>query len=484
MNKVLLANLPWQKNARPGVRAGSRWPHIKEDAEKDYLPFPFFLAYATSLLEKNGHNVFIIDAIAEDLSEDRFLKKLCDIGADYLVAETSIPSFYDDLLLLRKISDLGVRIILCGPNAEIYDPRFLKENAFISFVLFGEYELTSLELVAALKDGRDLSGVDGLIFRQGERVVKNKKREPLDINVLPWPHRKTLPMHRYLDAPGEMPLPSVQMMASRGCPFGCSFCLWPQVMYQGNLYRARNVRDVCDEMECLVRENGFKSVYFDDDTFNIGKDRMLHLCREFRHRGLDKIPWAIMARPDLMDEETLKALKEAGLWAVKYGVESADKNLTDAAGKNMDLKKAEAMIRLTNQLGIRTHLTFTLGLKGENRQTIEKTIRFAQRLDPFSLQFSITTPFPGTALFEDLDKNKRILTKDWNYYDGHYNCVFQPEGLTASELEKAKEEAYRECIEFKRRKRGLCGSAARFFDHFHSHGLRKTIKKTVSYLTE
>ena len=96
------------------------------------------------------------------------------------------------------------------------------------------------------------------------------------------------------------------MIASRGCPFGCNFCLWPQTLFGGTIYRARGVKDCIAEMEFLIKEKGFKSVYFDDDTFNVGKKRMLEFSNEIIKRGLCKTPWAIMARPDLMDREILR----------------------------------------------------------------------------------------------------------------------------------------------------------------------------------
>jgi radical SAM superfamily enzyme YgiQ (UPF0313 family)/molybdenum cofactor biosynthesis enzyme MoaA len=490
--KFLLANLPWHKNGYYGVRAGSRWPHMRDEQEGGYLPFPFFLAYAASLLEKNHVDVVLIDAIAEKMSDEEFLEKALWVNADYLVAETSVPSFYDDIELLKKISSSGLPIILCGPNSEIYKPQFLKDHPFVSYVLFGEYEFSLLELARSLREGQDLSKVDGLIFRDGPEIVKNPKRNPFDIDLLPWPHREKLPMGRYLDAPGGMLMPSVQMMASRGCPFQCSFCLWPQVMYQGSHYRPRDVKDVADEMEFLVKEKGFKSVYFDDDTFNIGKDRMLKLCEEFKKRGLEKTPWAIMARPDLMDEEILKNMKDAGLWAVKYGIESAAENLTRNIGKSMDLNKAEEIIRLTNQLGIKTHLTFTFGLPGETKETIERTICLAQRLEPFSVQFSIATPFPGTVLFDELDKKRKIRTKDWSLYDGYHSCVFEPEHLTAEDLEEAKRRAYGLWMEHGRRMAVAKGKIKNFpiNDHQDSfvavligylkrHGLKATMRKAI-----
>lgn len=479
--KVLLANMPWRKDGRWGVRAGSRWPHIKDESEKDYLPFPFFLAYATSLLKKNNIQADVIDAIAEELSEDEFLEKLGRRDFDYLVTETSIPSFYYDLDLLQKISQKGIRIILCGPNSEIYQTRFLKEYPFIDFVLCGEYEFTLLELIQSLQEGRNLFNVAGLIYNDNGQIRKNLPRPPMDINLLPWPERQSLPMQKYLDAPGEMLIPSAQIMASRGCPFGCQFCLWPQVMYLGRHYRSRTVKDVVDEMEHLVRKKGFQSVYFDDDTFNVGKTRMLSFCQEIRQRGLDKTQWAIMARPDLMDEEILEAMKRAGLWAVKYGLESADQLLVDNIDKSMDLKKAERMIRYTQDLGIKTHLTFTFGLPGENKHTIEKTIKLVKKLDPFSVQFSITTPFPGTRYYENLDKQGLIVCKDLSCYDGHYKSVIKLDGLSPADLEIAKARAYKIWEEHVRKKRGFLGNLKRFRYYAQRQGLFYALARSANY---
>jgi len=441
--KFLLANIPWQREQLSGVRAGSRWPHIRPDMERDYLPFPFFLAYAASLLQKNGKKVILIDAIAEDMTQLDFLDKISSMGVGYLVAETSVPSFSEDLALLKQISERGISLILCGPNAQMYQPSFLKDHSFVDLVLCGEYEETLLELADCLENGRELSGVKGLMFRKDGQIVKNPDRDLLDVNSLPWPHRETLPMEKYLDAPGGMPTPSVQMAASRGCPFGCGFCLWPQVMYRGRRYRPRAVKDVIDEMEYLVKEKGFKSVYFDDDTFNIGKSRMLEFCDEIMKRRLEKVPWAIMARPDLMDEEILSHFKKAGLWAVKYGVESGVQSLVDSIGKDMDLKKADKMIRLTKKLGIRVHLTFTFGLPGETKETMERTLRYALSLDPFSLQFSITTPFPGTSYYDYLQKKDWLVSRDLSLYDGQFNSVIRSQHLAPEDFVEAKERAYR-----------------------------------------
>ncbi|MEI6831359.1 MAG: radical SAM protein, partial [Candidatus Omnitrophota bacterium] len=482
--EVLLVNLPWQKENRQGVRAGSRWPHLRDVSEGEYLPFPFFLAYATSLLKKNGINAYIIDAIAEKTSEEDFLEIVLRKDIDFIVAETSVPSFYDDLRLLKRIAEFGVSIILCGPNYEIFKPEFLKEHSFISFVLYGEYELTLLELIKALQQRGKLSDINGLIYNDDGIIKKNPPRTHFDLDILPWPQRETLPIYSYLDAPGGMRTPCAQILASRGCPFKCQFCLWPQVIYQGNHYRARDIKDVIDEMEYLVSYKGFKSVYFDDDTFNVGRKRMVDFCNEIRKRGLNKIQWSIMARADLMDEELLLNFKKAGLYSVKYGVESAVQSLVDGIGKDMDLKKTEKMIRFTQKLGIKVHLTFTFGLPGETRQTIQKTIDWAKSIDPFSVQFSILTPFPGTEYYKIMKEKGLIVSNDFSCYDGHSKSVIKLESLSSLDLESAKAYSYKAWEEHLRGRRNLASDVAKFFRYAKSNGFVTALLKVFSYFNK
>ncbi|MBU1044828.1 MAG: radical SAM protein [Candidatus Omnitrophica bacterium] len=441
--KIVLVNLPWKHNNRWGVRAGSRWPHIKDHTENNYLPFPFYLAYAAALLEKNGFEVEIIDAIADKLSENDFFQKIVSLKPQLLVAETSTVTLAHDLRMLIRHKD-HFPIALCGPEVQLEDPKFLEKTNFIDYLMFGEYEQTLLELCTNLKDRSLLSDVAGLIYKQDGIVIKNSARSLIqDLDSLPWPQRKKLPIKRYNDSPGDIPVPCASMWASRGCPFQCSFCLWPQVMYKGGSYRVRNVVDVVDEMEYLVKQLGFKSIYFDDDTWNIGKERIFAFCDELEKRNL-QIPWAIMARAELMDEPLLERMRKAGLFSVKYGVESSSQKLLDNISKGSDLKKVEEVVNYTKYLGIRTHLTFTFGLPGEDAQTVKDTIEYAKKLNPTSVQFSLATPFPGTRFYDEMDKKGYILDKNWENFDGNHSCVIRTKALSAKQLLQAKKTAYKQ----------------------------------------
>lgn len=441
--KVFLANPPWQKGKRFGVRAGSRWPFtmgIDEGTKiPGYLPFPFYLAYATALLEKNCIDVLLVDAIAEGLSDDEFCHKIKIFQPHLLLLETSTPSIDYDLSISQRIKeDSNLQLALSGPHVSIMGKEILAENNFVDYILVGEYEYTLLDLVRHLESGSNLDSVLGLMYRCGDGTIKVNPRRPLISNLddLPWPSHHFLPMLNYNDAFGGLPKPNLQMWTSRGCPYQCIFCMWPQVMYGSRLYRIRGYTDVVDEMESCIKEYGFKSVYFDDDTFNIDKQRTLDLCAEIKRRKLN-IPWGVMARADTVDEEMLGAMASAGLCAIKYGVESGVQEILDRAEKKLDLHKVEEIVNITRSSGVKVHLTFTFGLPGETKETIRQTVDYALSLNPDSVQFSITTPFPGTKYFTLLKNKGYLVSKDWSDYDGANKAIMRTEELTPTDLEEA-----------------------------------------------
>jgi len=438
--RILLANSPWFKKGFYGVRAGSRWPHF-EVAGTQYMPFPFFLAYAHSLLKHSGFDSHIIDGVAERMTMPDFHQRVMELSPDLVVYEVSTPSIEHDLEVARKTKEeLGqsTGIVFCGPHHTMYSENFLTEHREVDFCIQGEYEFALLELVERKSSDKSIDDVAGLIYRNADGKVKVNPRRPLemDLGKFPWPSREDLPMTGYYDQPGGIPVPSLQMWASRGCPYQCIFCSWPQIMYAGNSYRVRDVKDVVAEIQWCIEKFGFKSVYFDDDTFNIGKPRILRLCEEIKKSGL-KIPWAIMARADCMDREMLEAMVNAGLVALKYGVESGVQEILDSSGKSLDLKKVRETVRFTRELGVKFHLTFTFGLPGETLETIKKTIDLAMELNPDSLQFSIITPFPGSTYFQQLDSKGYILSRKWDEYDGYNRAVIRTDHLSSDDLEKA-----------------------------------------------
>ncbi len=441
--RILLLNLPWRKNNRWGVRAGSRWPFTSEAEENGYIkyiPFPFFLAHAASLLKSQNKDVKIIDAIAQGLDEQKILDEISAARPGLIVIETSTPSFDNDIKLAYEIRKkiLNSQIALCGAHVTTYAKDILDKYDLIDYILMGEYEYTLMDLVTRLEDSLPLKSVSGLAYRDMKKIVMNKSRPTIgNLDNLPWPEREGLSIYKYNDGFAGLPVPNVQMWSSRGCPFKCMFCLWPQVVYSEHKHRKRDPVDVVDEMEWLIKKFNFKAVYFDDDVFNIYKDHVISICEQINKRGI-KIPWAAMARADFMDEELLSLLAGAGLFAIKYGIESANHRVLKLCKKNLNLAKTKKMIAYTKKLGIKVHLTFCLGLPGETKQSVYDSVDFIGVTRPDSLQFSLATPFPGTDYFRYLEKNGSKLSKSWADYDGNNKYISGVKELSILDLERLK----------------------------------------------
>ncbi len=460
--RVMLLNPPWKIGNRRGVRAGSRWPFTFEQCRQpgalSYTPYPFFIGYLSSILKTRQIGNVIVDGIAEDLTHEEFIERVAGYEPEIIVMEISTASFRTDVLWLLKIRERlpRVKVIWVGPHATALGENIIRENPLVDFVVQGEYEQAAADLIDRLLAGRDFSDLKGLVTADADGKIINTGRADLiaDLDALPWPERLTVPIYKYNDLFAGMRYPSLQIHGSRGCPFGCIYCVWPQVLYGGKVYRARRPEAIMDELEQVVREYGFNSVYFDDDTFNIGKKRILDLCREFDRRNLT-IPWGAMARADTSDFETLRAMKNAGMVGIKFGVESGVQGLVDSAEKGLDLFKVGSAVEWCRQLGIKTHLTFTFGLPGETHATIKKTVEFAKRMNPDSIQFSITTPFPGTKYFKLLKESGNLLSEDWDQFDGARYTVIRTDALTQADLQAALNLANSEYHHHKRTAAGV-----------------------------
>lgn len=432
--KALLVNAPWQRPGWYGVRAGSRWPHL-ERAESPYMPFPFLMGYAAAVLEQDGVDVGVVDACAERLALSAFLDRVEAADPDVLVAEISSPSFHVDMAALSALRQRGYegKVVVAGLHKPAYDADFLApgRNVDIDGVLIGEYELTLRELLR--HQGAPSEPLPGLLWRSREAVLDGgRKPSQPDLDDLPWPARHLFPMDRYHDCPGGIPTPSVQLWASRGCSFQCSFCAWPQILYADNRYRVRSPGAVADEVVAML-DQGHESFYFDDDTFNLGRERTAALGRALRKRRV-RAPWAFMGRADTCEPSQYEDLVATGLAAVKFGVESADNGRLKDIGKRLEVERVRQTVAAVKALGVKVHLTFMFGLPGETLETMQRTLDLAYELDPDSAQFTVAVPFPGSRLFDELSEQGRLAGADLEDLDGYRTGVVSTEALEPDQI--------------------------------------------------
>ncbi len=440
-----------RKRERYFVRSGSRWPasYTKPTGQIGrYIPFPFYLAYAAAILERASLPVTVADAVAENLPVESVLSFVRDERPDLVVYETTTPTHQRDLHLARQIKEItpGAEIALCGPHATTFPRQVLEEEAAVDYVLLYEYENTLHELVTKKAGGEDLDSLAGIAWRRNGEIVLKSEYQPIDpLDQLPFPARHLFPAptrpdpHVYWDGFCQH-RPAVQMHASRGCPFRCDFCLWVQVMYQDGKYRTFTPERVVDEMQDAVERFGAKEIYFDDDDFTISKKQVLGICREIRNRGF-RIPWSCMGDAVVPDQEVFDAMADAGCVGMKFGVESAAPQILERLGKPVDLDRVRQVARWCSERNIKTHATITFGLWEESRETMEMNLSFVKDLDVDSVQFSITSPFPGTRYFEEMEEAGRLKSRNWEDYDGSRSAVVAFPNISLEEIQTFCERA-------------------------------------------
>ena len=451
--KILLCNPPCrikidQDHERYFIRGGSRWPYSdnKKITENiTYSPFPFYLAYTSSII-KNQPNVelFAHDSIALNDTEADFIKIFKQTKPDLILFETATGTLNNDLKLLQKIKKISPKVIVC--LAGFHVSSLIKESFTffgknLDYLLLREYENNFSDLVAVLNKHQDVGTIKGLAYKSGKKIIINDNGELVDVNKLPFPDRQSFPSNVvksnfsvYWDGFCQYQ-PAIQMHASRGCPFHCNFCAWTQIMYRSGKYRPRNPASICDEIESVIRDFNAKEVYFDDDTFTGNKVSLMALCQEMIKRKLhQRIHWSAMADFMVTDKEMIEKMKESGCVALKFGVESGNQEVLRKIGKPINFQKINDNCRLCSKLKIKTHATFTFGLSGETKQTLQDTLKASQSIDCDSIQFSITTPFPGTSYYRELEKEKRLNFKQWSDFDGSNSSVVKFEDFSNSYL--------------------------------------------------
>jgi radical SAM superfamily enzyme YgiQ (UPF0313 family) len=222
----------------------------------------------------------------------------------------------------------------------------------------------------------------------------------------------------------------------RGCPFRCNFRSRVQVLYRSGPQRFRPADQVVDEMESLRDRCDAREIYFDDDSFTSHRKNVLGLCAERRSRKWG-LSWFAMADAMGLDEGLLAEMAVSGCIGIEFGLDSADTRVLKPVGKPLKTERLEAIVAKAKSLGVKTHLSMVLGLAGETAQSLETTLAYCNRIDVESIQFSLATPCPGTAWFDDLVREGDLQVVSWDEFDGANASLVHCEGLPRKQLEEA-----------------------------------------------
>jgi radical SAM superfamily enzyme YgiQ (UPF0313 family) len=434
---ILLIFPPISVNERYNIKVGDVGGHLP----------PLGLAYIASSLEKKGYTVEILDAPALEMNVDNVINKIIEKNPAIIGVTSLTPTFHRVVILADKIKEKFQQkpIIIGGQHATIMQEKILEDNKSFDIVVYGEGEITIIELMTLLignnlsKD--KLSKIDGIIFRNGERIIKTKLRKPIEnLDEIPFPARHLLPMNRYIPLPNQYKrTPVVNMVMIRGCPYQCSFCSNNKVF--GRKIRYPSPERAVEEIKHVIKKYGAKEISFWDDMITVNKNWLNNFCDLIIKNKLD-IVWSCYARIDSVDQDVLRKMKQAGCWNIFYGIEAGDKKLLDNIDKGITIEQSINAVKWTKEAGIEVRGSFMLCLPGETPELGRKTIAFAIALDPDYAQFSLTTPYPGTKLYEEAKKYGK-LDENFDKYD-IWEPVFLPFGYKSEkEAKKIQKEAFR-----------------------------------------
>jgi hopanoid biosynthesis associated radical SAM protein HpnJ len=427
--RTLFLNPPSFENFDGG--AGSRWPATREIESYWY---PVWLAYPAGMLE----GARLLDAPPHKVSAEETIRITRDY--DFVVLFTSTPGFPGDIRLAEAMKDANPRlkIAFVGPHVSVLPERSLRDCAAIDFVVRREFEFATVEFA----QGKPLSEILGVSYRRGGEIVHNPDRPLLDnLDQLPDVtdvYKRDMDVRRY-----NVPFllhPFVSLYTTRGCPAQCTFCLWPQTLI-GHAWRKRSTDAVVRELAKAKEYWPFvKEFFFDDDTFNIQKARTIELCEKMKPL---KLTWSCTSRVTT-DYDTLKAMREAGCRLLIVGYESGDPQILKNIKKGATVERARQFTKDAHSLGLKIHGDFILGLPGETRETIRRTIDFAKELDVETIQVSVAHAYPGTELYDFAVKNGFYVPNQMVDEGGHQLAHIQYPDLPAEEVMGAVHHFYDE----------------------------------------
>jgi hopanoid biosynthesis associated radical SAM protein HpnJ len=411
--------------------ASSRWPATREIESYWY---PIWLCYPAGMLPDSK----VVDAPPHGISIQQTVEMARDF--ELVILFTSTPGFYSDVKMVEMMRDVNPKLKVCfvGPHVATLPEQSLRATKALDFIIRGEFDYQIVDYA----NGKPLEELPGVSFRKNGGFQHNPEEPKIEeLDKLPWVtkvYKRDFDITRY-----NVPFllhPFISFYTERGCPALCTFCLWPQTL-SGHRWRTRSADDVAAEVKwSLENFPGLREIFFDDDTFNIRKSRVLELCAKLKPLNFT---WSCTSRVTV-DYETLKAMKDAGCRLLIVGYESGDPQILKNIKKGATVERALEFTRDCKKLGLVIHGDFIIGLPGETRETIRRTIDFAKRLDTETIQVSIAHPYPGTEFYDYVKQNHLITLDSMTDEMGHQLPNIRYPDLDRAALVEAVEQFYGE----------------------------------------
>jgi radical SAM superfamily enzyme YgiQ (UPF0313 family) len=362
----------------------------------DNIQPPLGLGYLAASMQKSGYDVKIMDLELSGMNPEKLVKYIKNnglipdvVGVQCYTYGMSIVKRYLEVL---KSLDRKIITIVGGPQPTT-QPEFTYEylSPYIDFVIGGEAEYELPHLLNKIRENR---GID-------TKIIFSKFIENLD--ALPFPLWEQMNPSLYPPAPHGAfykSSPVAPMIASRGCPYDCSFCSATRI--SGRKLRYRSVENIIDEMKYLMKYFNVREIHFVDDNLTFDRNFIVRLCEVILAKGINlnfSCPNGV--RVDTLDREILSLMKRTGFYSISLGIESGSPRMLSLLNKKIDLEYTKNVIRWMNEMGIKSVGFFIVGLPGETEEDIDMTIEYAINSGLIRANFMLYHPLPGTKLYNN-----------------------------------------------------------------------------------
>ncbi|MCF8130071.1 MAG: B12-binding domain-containing radical SAM protein [Deltaproteobacteria bacterium] len=413
---------------------GSNWvPGKKDITAVANRMAPLGLLSIASYLEREGHEVFVIDCLgpyASKRDNDDHVQSILQKDPHLVGFSATTSGFLDgyDLAVRIKAQSADVKTVFGGVHISALGAKLLDDYEAIDYLCMGEGEVTITELASGKAPGI----VEGLAYRDGDRTVLNPPRPQIfDLDDLPFPAYEklegfpkgyNLPLFSYIHTPGAT------MVTSRGCPYQCSFCD-RSVFSRG--YRYNSAAYIYAHAAYLRKRFGVRHVNIYDDLFTTHRKRITELCDLLTSKPLG-MQFNCAVRVGHCDDELLEMLRAAGFLQVSLGIETGDEHQMALHKPGVHLEAVRDTVRRIQAKGLRAKGLFMMGLPGETRESILKTTEFALSLDLDDMNMSKFTPFHGAPLWHSIHE-EGTLDEDWRKMNC-LNFVFVPNSIDSKDV--------------------------------------------------
>jgi radical SAM superfamily enzyme YgiQ (UPF0313 family) len=397
-----------------------------------------------AVLREAGHAVHVVDGKRTGTPTDEVAARVAGLAPDHVGISATTISIHNAARIAARVKELvpGAVVTIGGPHVSALGERTLETFAGFDYGVVGEGEGTYPELITRLAEGADPRDLPGLVWREDGTVRANARAPFLEgdeLDRLPepaWDLVPGFPLNFQPNVFNYRATPVASVIASRGCPFSCTFCDRSTSGRRGRFHSVDYVVAMCRRLE----QAGVKHILFYDDLFTVNRKRVVELCERFVDEGFH-FTWSCNSHPNLLDDEHLRLMRRAGCWQIAYGIESGSQRILDVVKREVRIPRMLETLRQTRAAGIRAKGLLMMAHPTEGEDSLEETVRFLEEAPLDLVQITKFTPYPGTPSYATVREHGRF-DEDWERMNA-MNWVFVPTGLTPEVLEHYFRRAYR-----------------------------------------